>query len=184
MTLAEVILQPSQPCWGTAKVSHNYWFAVNPPPPSQFPLLWDLVSLWLILRPFFRVSPATAPLHRIAISSPAPSMDGSREQLVKRDKVMFWVLRPSSLPCTAHPSAGRTMIEAGEAESRLKKAEALTPITAHTNTLNHWGSKSLWFQWLHHEPMHLILLSLFCYERLQNYILIILFVSLKHWWSL
>lgn len=116
----EVILQLTQPCWGhAAKVSHNYWFVVNTPSsPLQFSLLWDLLSPWLVLKALFlfffsRVSLATAPLRCISISSPAPSIDGSREQLVKRDKVMFWVLHPSRLPCTTHPSAGMTMRDAG-----------------------------------------------------------------------
>lgn len=60
----------------------------------------------------------------ISTSSPAPSIDGSREQLLKRDKVMFWVLRPSRLRGAARPSAGRTMTAVREAEGRLKKAKA------------------------------------------------------------
>lgn len=117
----------------------------------------------------------------ISPSSPAPSIDGSREQLVKRDKVMFWVLSPSNLPRAAQQSAGSTMIEAREAKSRLKKAEPLTTFTAHTNTLNWWGPHSLWFRgWIMYVGFDFGQQG----TLFQNYVLIVLFLHLKHWWSL
>jgi len=53
-----------------AKVSYNYWFVLNP----LVPLLFSELAL---------------KQHCISLPSPAPCIDRSREQLVKRDKVMF-----------------------------------------------------------------------------------------------
>lgn len=43
----------------------------------------------VVLRPFLELALQAAAQDYISPSSPAPSIDGSREQLVKRDKVMF-----------------------------------------------------------------------------------------------
>lgn len=99
-----------------------------------------------------RLSQATEPLHWTSLSSPASFTDRSREQLVKRDKALSWVLSFSNLPCTAHPSAERTPIEVWEAESGLKKTNSLY---VYSPVQNWWLGGVYTLFWLYSESsMH------------------------------